>query len=499
MNIIINNLEKMKENENDTRELKSGTETFKLSLRKQKIGEYMLKRRLGSNDQNYSVQIANIIVKPEYNSKKFDTLLELLLFVSSIFQNQNSDINDVKFAIHLFKQAKIKNEIKDEVNESNILKYIANIILKFINDKIVVDELLGLLINFSFFLKPETNMNLLTNEYMEVYSKLSSQYFNDNIIFTDLITLLGNLANDNSSAQKIFYNTKLFDEIYTLSKNEKAPKIKRDISIFFLANFSKGISKNNYLVKNLTILQNLVDIMDENIRKKENNKNCLVSLGELSEIKELVEYIVTKKEFFYFLYENTNPEFYWAINKILVNLTFISENINLYMIESYKNQIFPYIFRLLDSSSNIMKGQGLFLLGNLIENEKSKINGILNAAGFYDKIFDNLGSISIDIIDKVTFIMNVISNSSDKEDIFKLYQKNIHLKLMNILKNNYNREIISRTIDAIIDFLQKDTQDGIIRQSLLDNGIKDIFENLEVDRNDAELFLKVEEIIKNYF
>ena len=143
----------MKENENDTRELKSGTETFKLSLRKQKIGEYMLKRRLGSNDQNYSVQIANIIVKPEYNSKKFDTLLELLLFVSSIFQDQNSDINDVKFAIHLFKQAKIKNEIKDEVNESNILKYIANIILKFINDKIVVDELLGLLINFSFFFK----------------------------------------------------------------------------------------------------------------------------------------------------------------------------------------------------------------------------------------------------------------------------------------------------------------------------------------------------------
>ena len=110
-----------------------------------------------------------------------------------------------------------------------------------------------------------------------------------------------------------------------------------------------------------------------------------------------------------------------------------------------------------------------------------------------------MDSISTDIVDKVTFIINVIVNSSDKEDIFKLYQKNIHLKLINILKNNYNREIINRTIDAIIDFLQKDTQDGIIRQSLLDNGIKDIFGNLEVDRNDAELFLKAEEIIKNYF
>ena len=464
--------------ENDTKELKSSSETFRLSLRKQKLDEYILKRRIGSNAQNYSIEIANALVKPEYKDKKFNTLLELLLFVSSIFQNQNSDSNDAKVAIHLLRQAEIKKITKEEIDGSNILKYISNIILKFINDKIIVDELLGQLINFSYLLNPDANNNLLTDNYMDIYSKISSQYFNDNIIFIDLITLLGNLANDNPNAQKIFYNTKLFDEIYNLSKNEKAPKNKRDITIFFLVNFSKGISKNNYLVNNLTILKNLVDIMDENIRKKENEKNCLVSLGELSEIKELVEYIVLKKEFFYFLYENTNTEYYWAINKILVNLTFVSENINLYMIEHYKEQIFPYMFKLLNSSSNLIIGQGLFLLGNLIENERSKINEILNSSGFYDIVFKNMDSMSTDIVDKVTFIINVIVNSSDKEDIFKLYQKNIHLKLINILKNNYNREIINRTIDAIIDFLQKDTQDGIIRQSLLDNGIKDIFGNL---------------------
>ena len=120
----------------------------------------------------------------------------------------------------------------------------------------------------------------------------------------------------------------------------------------------------------------------------------------------------------------------------------------------------------------------------------------INEAGFYDKIFENLDSNSIDIIDKVTFIINVIVNSSDKAEIFKLYQKNIHLKLVNILKNSYNREIINRTVDAIIDFLQKDTQDGIIRQSLIDNRIKEILNNLEIDRNDADLCLKVEEVIK---
>jgi len=223
----------MEKNENDTKELKSSSETFRLSLRKQKLSEYMLKRRLSLNDQNYSVQIANVLVKPEYKDKKFNTLLDLLIFVSSIFQNQNSDNNDVKVAIHLLRQAEIKKITKKEIDGSNILKYISNIILKFINDKIIVDELLGQLINFSYCLNPDTNMNLLTDDYMDIYSKISSQYFKDNIIFIDLITLLGNLANDNPCAQKIFYNTKLFDEYIIYLKMKKLQKIKEILQYFF--------------------------------------------------------------------------------------------------------------------------------------------------------------------------------------------------------------------------------------------------------------------------
>ena len=116
----------------------------------------------------------------------------------------------------------------------------------------------------------------------------------------------------------------------------------------------------------------------DNIRNQNSNKICLVSLGELSEVKEIVEYIVTKKDFFDFLYENKNPEFYWSIDKILVNLSFVSGKVNLYMIENYKSQIFPYIFRLLNSTSNMIKGQGLFLLGNIIDNEPCKLNEIIN-------------------------------------------------------------------------------------------------------------------------
>ena len=490
----------MESKDDDLKELKTSRNEYTLSLRKQKIHEYIsLKRHLGSNDLNYSIQLSQIIIKPQFKEKRFDSLLDLLIFSTSIFQDKKSDINDIKFSIYLLKQAEIKNDIKEEVSESNILKEIVLIIQKYIDNIIIVDELLCLLINFTYFLKPETNMNLLTSDYMKIYSLISSKYFNDNIIFNDLIILLGNLANDNHSAQKIFYNTKLFDEIYNLAQNEKSPKNKKDIALFFLANFSKGISKNIDLHNNITVLKDLVEIMCANLLKPEYNKICLVSLSELSENKEIVEFLLTKKDFFDFISQNKNTDFYWPINKILVNLSYVNEKINLFMIENYRAQIFPYIFTLLNSNSNIMKGQGLFLLGNIIDNEPSKVNEILNTAGFYDKIFENLESNSTDILNKVTFIINIIVNSSDKADIFKLYQKKIHLKLLHILKNNYNREIINSTIDAIIDFLQKDTQDGIIRQSLLDNGIKDIFENLEVDRNDADLYLKTEEIVKNYF
>ena len=486
----------MESRDNDLRDLRSSREQNRRSLRKRNIQDIIIKKRTGYNNINYTLDSKKIIVKPEYKDKRFNTLLDLLLFSSQIFQDEKSDINDIKFVIYLLKQSQIKNDIKNEVSDSNILKDIVIVLNKYINDVVVVDELISLLINFTFYLETETNMNLITNDYMKLYSSISSKYSNDNTIFNDLIILLGNLSNDNSSAQKIFYNTKLFDEIYNLAKNPKSPKDKKDISIFFLGNFSIGISKNKDLVNNITCLEQLVDVMTDNIMEKEYSKICIVSLGELCEIKELVEYIVNKKNFFEFLYENKNTEFYCAINKILVNLTFVSDKINLFLIENYKNKIFPYIFSLLNSTSNLLKGQGLFLLGNLIENEPCKINDIINEAGFYDKIFEFLDLTLNEMIEKVIFLINVIVNSSDKVEIFKLYKKNIHLKLINILKNNYNKKIINETIDAIIDFLQKDTQDGIIRQSFIDHGIREIFGNLDFDRNDADLYLKVEEISK---
>lgn len=486
----------MEDEKKEMKEIISSRRENSLSLRKKKYDEIILKSRFSTNIQKYSIQESQLIIKPEYKDKRFNSLLDLLNFCSQVFKDKNSDANDIKFIIFLLKKTEIKNDIKNEVSQSNILNDILFTISKYIDDLIILDELLCILINFTYFLNPEINSPLLLDDAMKIYSNISSKYFNDDTIFNDLIILLGNLANDNPKAQKIFFDNKLFEEIYKIAINEKSPKSKIGVAIFFLANFTKGLSRNKDLVNNKNIFENLINIMCNNLLKEEYNKICLVSLGELCEIKQLGEFIVMKKEFFSFINQNKNSEFYWSINKILVNLTFVNEKINLFMVENYKNQIFPYIFNLLNSSSNILKGQGLFLLGNIIENEPCKINEIIQEAGFFDKIFENLDSISTDILDKVTFIINIIVNSSDPAGIFKLFQKNIHLKLLNILKNNYNREITNRAIDAIIDFLQKDTQDKIIKQNLSENGIKEILGRLEVDRNDAELYLKVEEIIK---
>ena len=182
-------------------------------------------------------------------------------------------------------------------------------------------------------------------------------------------------------------------------------------------------------------------------------------------------------------------------NKILINMISFSEDINLFLIENYK--AIPYILKLIDSSSNLIKGQIIFLLGNIIENKPSKINEILYNFGIYDKIFACLNSPFVEILDKAVYIMNIILISLNNEGIFKLYQKNVHLKLMNILKNDYKRDIIVNY--TIIEFLQKDSQDGIIKQSFVDNGIKEVLDNMEFDRNDTEIVFKTNEILKNYF
>ena len=467
-----------------------------LSLRKQKINKHILQRRLGLNNKKYSIKKEEIIIKEQFKNKQFQNIIDLLNFTSNILENEQSDINDIKFAIFLLKSTEIKKD-NGEVNNTNIIKAISKPFSKYIDNTIIVDEIITILINFSYYLKMETNLNLLTSNYLNIYAQISKQYFEDDTIFHDLITLLGNLANENTVAQKIFYQTKLFEEIFSLVQNPKSPKPKKDICLWFLAIFTKGIQNNNYFIKNIDLFKKLIDIMLSNFKNEEHIIYCLDSLGNLSDIESMAEYIISKKELFDFIFENRKPDYYILTHKIIANITSFNENINLYLLQNYK--AIPYFLELLESFSSIIKGQILFIIGNILENKPSKINEILDKVGIIEKVFGFLDSSLVEVLDKALFILNVLMASLNNEGIFRLFQKNIHLKLINILKNDYKREIIDKTTDAIIEFLAKDSQDGIIRQSFIDNGLKEVFSTMILDRNDADIYMKTEEILKNYF
>lgn len=467
-----------------------------LSLRKQKINKHILQRRLGLNNKKYSIKKEEIIIKEQFKNKQFQNIIDLLNFTSNILENEQSDINDIKFAIFLLKSTEIKKD-NGEVNNTNIIKAISKPFSKYIDNTIIVDEIITILINFSYYLKIETNLNLLNSNYLNIYAQVSKQYFEDDTIFHDLITLLGNLANENTVAQKIFYQTKLFEEIFSLVQNPKSPKPKKDICLWFLAIFTKGIQNNNYFIKNIDLFKKLIDIMLSNFKNEEHIIYCLDSLGNLSDIESMAEYIISKKELFDFIFENRKPDYYILTHKIIANITSFNENINLYLLQNYK--AIPYFLELLESFSSIIKGQILFIIGNILENKPSKINEILDKVGIIEKVFGFLDSSLVEVLDKALFILNVLMASLNNEGIFRLFQKNIHLKLINILKNDYKREIIDKTTDAIIEFLAKDSQDGIIRQSFIDNGLKEVFSTMILDRNDADIYMKTEEILKNYF
>lgn len=486
----------MENYQKEVKELSNQRIEHSLSLRKKKLNEYIFKRRLEPRNKTYSIKKEDIHIRPEFKDKKFKDIKELLNFCTNILGNEQSDINDIKFVIFMLKMTEIKKD-EGEISDSNILKEMTKVFVKYINDIIIVDGLLGILINFTYFLETETNMNLLTNDYLTIYSKITTLYFNDDSIFCDLITLLGNLSCDNNTAQKLFYTTNLFEEIYNLVLNEKAPKVKRDICIWFLAIFTKGIQKNNYFINNIKLFKSLIDIMVLHFPKEEHTECCLDSIGNLCEIPSLVEYIIKKAEIFNYILEVDKQDLFYLFNKILANITSYNEDVNLYLIENYK--LIPYILKNLSSSSTIIKGQMIFIIGNIVENKPSKINEILYNFGIIDKIFEFLDTSFPDNLDKALFVLNIILMSLNKEGIFRLFQKNIHLKLINILKNDYKRDIIDKTIDAIFKFLEKDSQDCIIKQSFIDNGLKEVFSTMVLDRNDAEIFLKTEEILKNYF
>ena len=486
----------MNDPKKELEELRNERIEHSLSLRKQKINRYILKRRLGMNNKVYSIKKEEVIIKDEYKNKTFKNLIDLLTFSSNILGNDQSDINEIKFVICLLKMAEIKKD-SGEVSNSNILKGISQVLNKYINDIIIVDELLAILINFTYYLEMSTIVNLLTNDYLNIYSKITNLYFKDDTIFCDLIILLGNLSSDNITAQKIFYQTKLFEEIYNLALNEKAPKQKRDVCLWFLAIFTKGIQKNNYFVNNIELFKKLVDIMVCNFKNQEHTIFCLDSLGNLCELYDLVEYIIKKSELFNYILEIDKPELLFLVNKILANITSFNENINLYLLDNYK--IIQYILKYINSSCNIIKGQIVFLVGNITENKPSRINELFYKFGIFDKIFEFLDSPFVDMLDRSLFILNVLLSSLNKEGIFRLFQKNIHLKLINILKNDYKRDIIDKVIDAIIEFLEKDSQDCVIKESFLDNGLRDVFSTMVLDRNDAEIYMKTEQILKNYY
>ena len=482
----------------DEQEFKDYHKEYNLSLRKKKVNAIFLKKRFENKEPIYSLQKNDIKVKPEYLTKNFKNLSDLLCFCAQIFDNKMSTIDDVKFAIYLLKVSEIKND-KGEVSKSNIIKSMIYIFDKYIKEKVIIDELLSILINFSFYLSNETNMNLLNKEYLLIYSKLSKIYFKDDVIFNDLITLLGNLSEDNITAQNIFYSADLFEEIYKLSLNEKTPKNIKNSCVLFLAQFSNGLQNNNSFVNNQQLLKKLIDLFLLFLNNSEYTFICLHALGNLSEIEIMVEYISKQKELFQFIFNSTNKDYYTNSIKILCNVTSVSENINLYIIKEYN--LISFLLKGLNSSSSLIKGQILFIIGNLTENKPSEINQLFFDNGIFDKIFDMISYQNPDILAKIIYIINILTSSLDKEGIFLLYRKNIHLSLINILKNGYNRDIIDMTIDAIIDFLQKDTQDFLVKQSFIDNGLKEILSNLIMnnDIDDSNINAKTEEILQNYF
>ena len=76
----------MENTEKELKNLRVGVLNNKLSLRKKKINNIIFKHRQLLNNENYSINISHIIVKPEFKEKKISLFKRIVPIFFKYFQ-----------------------------------------------------------------------------------------------------------------------------------------------------------------------------------------------------------------------------------------------------------------------------------------------------------------------------------------------------------------------------------------------------------------------------
>ena len=338
-------LEKMQKrldilNENVMNITKEAKEISKISLRKKKIQNIIMKKRFYDNYSNiefnidknnnnvqnkihrdYMIDISSFQIKEEL--KKKDTVESILLeknldtifnYINEIYKEHNFQIDTLKYGLFLLNEKLLRysREEGSKNNEENNSKFIneirkyniEDIILKLLtfsmneirnsdNDNIILNLAYQILVNYSY-LANDSQIRFLINENMIKFHLFFLKYSSEDQNVVNILRMLYNLSlyNDLNINQLLNYNNNelikiLNDYISSSIKSGKIIIIEKILDIYFCyINIIDDDIKKNFKYINLKIFDEIYLIALQTIFIKNTNifSNSIYIIGTIYKI-----------------------------------------------------------------------------------------------------------------------------------------------------------------------------------------------------------------------
>ena len=522
----------IKENSNyELTQLSQDRIDFKLSLRKKKFNDILIKKRIFPSKPEESpwtleLFLSNLKLPDEYK-KQFTDEEELILVAKGFLKSEK--ILEVKYGICLIKQymANYQND-KENINFKLNLNFISDLFYLLEKwgekkEKQILFNMLYIMTNYSYInLNKLLSKMLLSSKGYKIwelcfdfqdyeimsqlvwilgnityrdeqssYNLLKSNFFKNKILnFYSNSTIINHL--NESNGNNIFYiilerGLSLFNNLLSiecLNISDKEEKYKLSISIFnLLLKYSESNSHNIYYLCIYSISNSIISE---------------IRLTNLIDKSNLMNGILNKKFF-------SDEELIIYNNKIIGQYTSYKSNLPQDYYDKCVNYEMDALFKI-----KLLKGQiELFwVLTNILHDNRSSSENIIQNEPFIDKaldIYKNVNNFNNNIYNMSNFFYTLVQNSNLNCCLI-LDQKGIVNIILGHLKNQFKESKQIKILFDLIyffldsgDLLEKNMIAKNIFKEKCDNfGLIHILQNYE-NSGDNDLDFSIYNIINNYY
>lgn len=448
---------------------------------------------LNNIEQNFLLNENNLSLKlPPLNniSKNINVILKCLL-------SDNKEENKwIIWALRIFfEKTSIPYNEYSILFENNIHKYFENLLNKYMDDNLIINEIFFIISNFF-------DNNDIVNKYPKNYLEyfLSENYFliyqkyiimqEDELINSILILFINILCGNYDLIKKIIFNRKhIFYHLLEFFKDKK-------ISLNIIKNFARFSSlifiafRNNYItdLKLFILFLDTIFMIYRNI-----NMQAEKDINLIKYILYIFQNAVTCKakdenendDYFVFnyLFNGNNKKDYKFVSYFCDIL--LKDN-NFYFNEP--SLLFISLKLIFDISYNSTKYQTEQLLKYGLLNILNNI--ICNKDNIKNEIIKKLLDISNNIIDSGLEFAKIYVNSNIFENLVLFFCLN--------MANNKIMDIYLNTFERLLNYYDKNIAENLYKRGIIQDGIFYSLQYYNENQNEKELVLKKCKIILSY-